>query len=134
MFEDKDYTAVADEQTAELTFKYKTIDNHEVKYKDENNNKKSIYDKILITWSPKRAAADRKKRQQLIDKATHMLQKGIVPNSKKGAKRYIELQGKPETVGLDQDQIDNMFYPHQHLASLAVHWPQKLITHSTQSS
>ncbi len=107
VFKQDDYNERVDKETGEVRFKYKIIPEHEVNYKDEPGKVHQLSDQIVITWSAKRAAMDKQKRERLIEKATKMLEQGKVPTSKKGAKRYILVQGKEKPMGLDELKIKN---------------------------
>lgn len=108
VFKQGDYIVTqVDKQTGEVRFKYKIIPEHKVNYKDETGKGHQLSDQIVITWSAKRAAMDKQKRERLIEKATKMLEEGTVPNSKKGAKRYILVKGKEKPMGLDEQKIKN---------------------------
>ena len=76
-------------------------------YKDEEDKKHQIKDNLIITWSSKRANADFRKRQRLIDKAKGMIENNKTPSSKKGAKRYIKTEGKEKIIGIDEEKIKN---------------------------
>lgn len=107
IFHLKDYKiSEIDKETGEILFKYKIDKNHEFKYKDEQNQNQVLKDNLLLSWSAKRAAADRKKRQRLIDKAEQMVEEKTTINSKRGAKKYIATQGKEKSIGLNQSKIE----------------------------
>jgi len=71
-------------------FEYKII-NNEKKIKDENNKTIVINDKIICTWSLKRAKKDKSDRLRLIEKAQEIILKKKAINVKRGAKKYIDV-------------------------------------------
>jgi len=100
-------------ETPHHTFKYKVFDyTNVVKYKDEGQDKTvtvKLAEKLICTWSSKRAAKDRADRQRQIEKA----EKAIQANQKsilnhRGYKRYIQTGSADTDVSLrlDQDKID----------------------------
>ena len=90
--------------------KYREIEfDNVVEYLDDDKKKKHILkERIICTWSLKRAEKDRKDRERLIEKATKMLDNGTASlESKKGAKRYLKKdQKETSTVGLDLEKIN----------------------------
>ena len=106
IFDANNYIATQlNEETGEVLFQYKIINDHVVKYKDENNQECKIKDNLIITWSAKRAKVDLRKRQRLIDKANDMIDNNKTPTNKKGAKKYIKMEGKEKVVGIDNDKV-----------------------------
>ena len=66
VFKQEDYiVSQVDEETGEVRFKYKIISGHEVNYKNETGKVHQLSDQIVITWSAKRAAKDKQKRERL---------------------------------------------------------------------
>lgn len=85
--------------------KYQEIEyENVVEYVEGKQKKKHILkEKIVCTWSLKRAEKDKKDRERLIQKANKMLDKGLTTlDSKKGARRYIKKDQK-ENPSLDID-------------------------------
>lgn len=91
-------------QDAELVFRYKWLD-HEVKYKNEQGETVKFEDRLLVTWSAKRAARDRAGRERQLDKARKMVAEKSSLNSKKGAARYLKTQGDRKIIDIDRDKI-----------------------------
>lgn len=90
--------------------KYREIEfDNVVEYVEGNEKKKQILkERIVCTWSLKRAEKDRKDRERLIEKAVKMLDNGTTSlESKKGAKRYLKKEKKElSAVGLDLEKIN----------------------------
>jgi transposase len=83
-----------------------------VKYKDEKQNKTikiELNEKLMCSWSSRRAAKDKADRQRQVEKAQNAIaenQKSIL--SHRGYKRYIKKGHSAktdETLSLDQDKI-----------------------------
>lgn len=66
-----------------------------------NNQKVLLEDNMVITWSAKRAAKDRKDRERLIEKSRRLVESksSLKAEMKKGGKKYVQL-----TI-LDDEQI-----------------------------
>jgi transposase len=96
------------------TFKYKVLDyTNVVKHKNEEQNKTikvELAEKLICSWSSRRAAKDKADRQRQVEKA----QNAIAENHKsvlshRGYKRYITKGNSAKTNGtlsLDQDKIE----------------------------
>lgn len=82
--------------------KYKIIE-FERKIKDEKGEKQIIKDKIVVTYSSRRAKKDKRDRERLIEKARNIINKPSVINSKRGAKKYIDM--KLEKAKLNESKI-----------------------------
>jgi transposase len=103
-----------DDEQKPHTFKYKVLDyTNVVKYKDEKQNKTiklELSEKLICSWSSRRAAKDKADRQRQVEKA----QKAITENHKsilshRGYKRYIKKGHSAttdETLSLDQEKIE----------------------------
>lgn len=91
--------------------KYREIEfDNVVEYVEGNEKKKKVLkERIICTWSLKRAEKDRKDRERLIEKAMKMLDNGTASlESKKGAKRYLKKEKKDlSSVGLDLEKIND---------------------------
>jgi len=106
VFDSKDYTdAHVDKSTGEVTFRVKTVD-LPVAYKDEEKNTQAWTDRLVITWSSKRANKDNRDRQRQVDKAAKLIEGRAEMTNKKGARRYITTEQKTKASLLDQAQID----------------------------
>ena len=105
--EAQDYTETVDPTTGEITFKYKWLEN-EVSFKEEVEGKKqkvTFEDRILVSWTAKRAQRDRINRERHIAKAQKMIDDKKTPSSKKGAARFLQTTGKEKITGLNEDKI-----------------------------
>lgn len=81
---------------ADQSFKYKVVDyKNEIKYKEnpeDRNYKKAVLDeKLICTYSSKRAAKDRKDRERQLDKAKQIVEKNDKSKLKShsGHKKYV---------------------------------------------
>lgn len=99
-------------QDGEVTFQSKSvIVEQEYEHKEEDTNGKVIKskhkfkDKLVLTWSPKRAHKNEKDRNRLIAKATKMLEEGKLPKNKKGAKKYLKAD-KVQELSIKNYSID----------------------------
>jgi len=92
--------------TTEGVFKYKEI-RHSFKIKDEEGKTKEITDKVIISYSEKRAEKDRADRELLINKAIKLLQSPstIEGLNKRGGKKYIKTEGE-NRYSLDERLIE----------------------------
>ncbi len=96
----------------EEKYKYKVIDYENiVQYEEEGEKKKAtLPEKMVCTWSSKRAAKDRKDRERAIEKAMEVVDKQEHSKVKKknGYKRFIEEQGdkKNGKLLIDQEKIE----------------------------
>ena len=89
-----------------IKFKYKVIDNHKVTYRDSEGNQNELEDRLIITWTEKRAKRDRKNRERQIRKVEERIKKNKRPDNKKGANRYISTEGELQIKGINQKQIE----------------------------
>jgi transposase len=95
-------------------FKYKLLDySNRIRYTDEAQGKKmtvELAEKLICSYSSKRAAKDRRDRQRQIDKAQKVVeenQKSVL--SPRGYKRFIKAEGAgqgPQRLVLDQAKIE----------------------------
>ena len=85
------------------TIKYKIVDN-EMTGKDENDKSYILKDKIICTWSSKRAKKDKNDRLRLVEKAKQIISNNESINVKKGAKKYLDVTIKDKPV-LDNAKI-----------------------------
>ncbi len=77
---------------------YNTVEKEEIRYKvidyenliSEKGNKEVLKEKLIITYSPKRAEKDRYDRERLIEKAKRLLEKGSL-NLKQGGRKYLKI-------------------------------------------
>lgn len=98
----QDYATITAGNNEEIV-KYKVI-NYERTIKDQHNKKiNTISEKLICTWSSKRARKDQKDRVRLIEKAKDLLSKNKLAN-KRGAKKYIKTS-KNTTAVIDDDKI-----------------------------
>lgn len=81
---------------ADQSFKYKVVDyKNEIKYKgnkeDKNYKKIMLDEKLICTYSSKRAAKDRKDRERQLDKAKQIVEKNDKSklSSQSGHKKYV---------------------------------------------
>ncbi|QQS27862.1 MAG: IS1634 family transposase [Sphingobacteriales bacterium] len=95
------------EDTGEVTFSWKVLD-YETTYSDANKKKQKLQDKLLITWSAKRAAKDARDRERQIQKAKVKLDNGADLQNKKGANRFLKMAESTNTKAaeIDQERID----------------------------
>jgi transposase len=101
-----------EEEENKEVFRYKVIDyENKVTYKDEETGKTKkiiLKEKLVCTYSSKRAAKDYRDRQRSIEKAKEVLEEkdyGKLTN-KKGYKKYINTKGKQATeYSLDETKI-----------------------------
>ncbi|PSJ71452.1 IS1634 family transposase, partial [Sphingobacteriales bacterium UPWRP_1] len=91
------------EDTGEVTFSWKVLD-YEANYTDANNNEQKLQDKLLVTWSAKRAAKDSKDRERQIQKAKAKLANGADLQNKKGANRFLKTADNTHTKAIEIDQ------------------------------
>lgn len=94
-----------DKQDEHSTFRYKVIEDHAIIYKNEQGTKYQWQDKLIITWSSKRAQRDKQQRDRQIKKAQKMLDSNKKPNTKKGHQRFIATEGEQKVIGLDEEKI-----------------------------
>jgi len=96
LFEDKGYISFETKTYKELParFKYKIID-YTNKVTEKIDNKKIVHElkeKIIFTYSDKRASKDKKERERLLEKAENLLRTpGLIEGSnKRNGKKYIK--------------------------------------------
>jgi transposase len=104
LFNESGYEMVCDEN-AEVVFKHKT-ENYAVQYTDEEGVEHQWTDKILFTWSAKRAVKSRKDRQRQVEKAQKFLDSKSSLNDQKGMKRYL-IKERSKVIGLNEAKIDS---------------------------
>lgn len=103
-----------DSESSKEEFRYKIIDyENKVTYIDEESGKREkiiLAEKLVCTYSSKRAAKDRRDRERAIEKAKEVLDNQDYGklNNKKGYKKYINTKEKqsPE-YSLDKAKIKN---------------------------
>lgn len=83
--------------------KYKVID-YVNSFKDENKRLIKLEEKLVITYSEKRARKDRKDRERLLEKAEKLLSNKslIKANNKRGGKKYLKEIGDSSDWILDE--------------------------------
>lgn len=94
------------ENNDENSLKYKIIE-YTNPVKEDVNGKKivtaSLKERIICTYSPKRAKKDQKDRERFIEKAKDLLNTPSKLNNKRGAKKYID--STVENPVLDEEKI-----------------------------
>jgi transposase len=110
----RDVFGMEDDAQKPHTFKYKVLDyTNVVKYQDEQQPKTltvELREKLICSWSSRRAAKDKADRQRQVEKA----RKAITENhpsilSHRGYKRYIKKSNRAntdDTLSLDQEKIE----------------------------
>ncbi len=93
-------------------YKYKVIDyENEVVYKNEETKKTEqliLKEKIVCTYSDKRAIKDKRDRQRAVEKAKELLENRDYGKLKRksGYKKYINIEGSPaQSYNLDEERI-----------------------------
>lgn len=88
--------------------RYKVLD-HVNRFRDDEGKVVELSEKLVITYSPKRAAKDRADRQRLIDKAHRLLEQpsSIKASNKRGGKRFIKHISENDQYFLDEKAIAN---------------------------
>jgi len=103
----EEFTIVNDSSGNE-DFRYKTT-NYNNEFKDENKERHSLPESLIISYSPKRARKDEKDRERLVEKAKKMLEnpEKIKASNKRGGKKFIDRADseKPETWKLAVEKI-----------------------------
>ena len=86
-------------------YKYKTIDHVEVAASD--NKTVALVDRLIVNYSPKRAAKDRKDRERLIRKAEKLIANPsqFRAELKKGGKSFVIADVAQEKLELDREKI-----------------------------
>ncbi len=99
----KDFESIYEEE-----FKFKIID-YENCVKDENGKKYKLEEKMVITYSSKRAKKDKQDRERLIKKAKELLEESskIRALEKRGGKKFLKRVNKSskEEYQLDEEAI-----------------------------
>jgi len=92
-------------QNGENNISYKILDY--VNSCKDGENKFELPEKLIITYSDKRARKDRADRQRLLDKANHLLaNKALIKSSnKRGGKKYLKEQGEKVDWILDDKAV-----------------------------
>jgi len=109
---DEGFTVVKDDEGKE-SFRYKTMPYSNI-FKDENKQLHILDENLIVSYSPKRAAKDRKDRDRLVEKAKKLLSKPekIKVSNKRGGKKYIN-QVDPENtswkLALEKIEQDSAF-------------------------
>jgi len=87
-------------------FRYKVID-HTTRYRDDEGKIVQLADKLVITYSEKRAQKDRADRNRLVEKAVSLLKEPakIKASNKKGGKRFILHKSENDQYCLDEKAI-----------------------------
>lgn len=90
----------------ELPFRYKVLE-HTNGYQDDEGKAVQLAEKLVITYSEKRAQKDRAERSRLIEKALFLLAEPakIKASNKKGGKRFILHQSENDQYCLDEKAI-----------------------------
>jgi len=89
--------------TGEVLFSWKVLD-YQTQYNDTHPTKEQWRDKLLITWSAKRAAKDARERERQIQKATVKLANGADLQNKKGANRFLKTADNTNTKAIEIDE------------------------------
>lgn len=117
ILDDKDYITLS-ENEINGAVKYKIIDYiNQFKMKDENRSddakwKKRILvelpEKLIVTYSDKRARKDKIDRERLLEKANYLLsdKSKIRSSNKRGGKKYLKETAKTDWV-LDHKSVEN---------------------------
>ena len=111
----KDVFGVDDDELHHHTFQYKVLDYRNiVRYKDDpaqkHWQKAELAEKLICSWSSKRAAKDLHDRDRQVAKAQQVVdanQKSVLKH--RGYQRYIKADGHPNEevrLSLDQNKID----------------------------
>lgn len=102
IFDENGYTEL---RNNDHSISYKILDYINICTVDKN--KFNLQEKLIITYSDKRARKDRADRQRLLDKANHLLEnKTLIKSSgKRGGKKYLKEQGENIDWILDETAI-----------------------------
>lgn len=94
------------EEEDEEEFRYKVID-YINRYRDEEGKVKELKEKMVITYSKKRALKDKADRERLIEKAKELLKEParIRASNRRGSKRFILEKGEKEEYCLNEEAI-----------------------------
>lgn len=87
-------------------FRYKVLD-HTTSYKDDEGKIIQLAEKLVITYSEKRARKDKADRNRLVEKAVSLLAEPakIKASNKKGGKRFILHQSENDQYSLNEKAI-----------------------------
>ncbi|MBE3579089.1 MAG: IS1634 family transposase [Caldanaerobacter subterraneus] len=90
----------------EEEFRYKVID-YINRYRDEEGQIKELKEKMVITYSKKRALKDKADRERLVEKAKELLKEParIKASNRRGSKRFILEKGEKEEYCLNEEAI-----------------------------
>ena len=93
-------------ESGEITLTYKVMD-YTNSYKDEEGKSVSLAEKMIVTYSAKRARKDQADRARLIKKAEKLLANpsAIKASNKKGGKRFIEHTSENDQYFLNEKAI-----------------------------
>ena len=93
-------------QDSDESLSYKVISNTDSFY--AGSKKESLTQKIVITYSEKRAKKDKIDRQRMVDKAQNLLEdfSKIKASNRRGAKKYIKQESSDINYFLDEAAID----------------------------
>lgn len=113
-FLDEDYN-LKEDSTNNKTFMYKVLDyENEVKYKinpkDKRYKKIKLKEKLICTYSSKRASKDKKDRERMLEKAQEIIdskEKSRLQNHR-GHKKYVVKQYPENVKGEDFEMILNI--------------------------
>ena len=88
-------------------FRYKVLD-HRNRIKDETGVVYELPEKLVITYSAKRALKDEEDRKRLIEKAEKLLLEPgkIKASNKRGGKKFIKHQSENDQFFLDEEAIE----------------------------
>jgi transposase len=116
ILEPSGFEIILDNQGEEV-FRYKTLE-HDNVFDDDEGEKHTLVENLVITYSPARAKKDAKDRERLIEKAKKLLEspEKIKSSNKRGGKKYIEAK-EPEasswelaTAKIEQDARFDGYY------------------------
>jgi len=90
---------VVNDNSGQEDFRYKTME-YKNEFRDENGERHSLPENLIISYSLKRAKKDQKDRERLVEKAKKMLAdpEKIKASNKRGGKKYIVRQNPEEPV------------------------------------
>jgi transposase len=104
---DDGFTDVMDKE-GNLELRYKIIA-HENVFTDENKVSHTLFENMVVSYSPKRGKKDAADRERLIEKAKRLIEKPeqLKASNKRGGKKYVEQTGKDKsTYILANDKIE----------------------------
>lgn len=114
-------------ESGEVSFQYKTID-YQVKTKIEDEVREWT-DRLLITWSRKRARKNWHDRQRQIEKAERLVEKRADLKNKKGAKRYVQTSGQNDSLKAEQLNTDRIEKDAKWDGYYAIQYSHKELSH-----